>query len=368
MQWHFWHLDTLGYHLTNVVLHVVSALLVWRLLAQFHLRYAWLGGLLFAVHPVVVESVAWISELKNTLSLPPFLLAMSCWIDFEERGRRRDYLLALALFTVAMLCKISMALFPLVMLLYAWWRRGRVGGRDLARAAPFFAVSLALGMLTVLAGAWHREAQLLSPAGPDIGGPLLRVALAGQALAFYFAKAVWPAGLVPIYPQWPVHAGSPLAYLPWLVLAAVLAWLWTRRAGWGRHALLGLGFFVINLLPFLGFQPVSFMGFTWVMDHFLYLPLIGLIGLAVAALGQIEDGLAPAGRRVLAVLVALIFAVLALESSAYAAVFAGPDVLWSYTLARNPHSWLAHNNLGNACFATGRLPDAHRAVPGRVAR
>jgi hypothetical protein len=128
LQWHLWGMDTLGYHLTNVVLHILSALLVWRLLSKFGLRLAWLGGLIFAIHPVQVESVAWIAELKNTLSLPPFLLAMCAWIDYEERGKAKDYFLALGLFLVAMLCKLTVVLFPLVILLYAWWRRGGSAG------------------------------------------------------------------------------------------------------------------------------------------------------------------------------------------------------------------------------------------------
>jgi hypothetical protein len=101
IQWHFWRMDTLGYHLTSLILHIASALLVWRLLSKFGLRLAWLGGFLFAIHPVTVESVAWISELKNTLSLPFFLLSVCSWIAYSEHGRSRDYLLALGLFIVA---------------------------------------------------------------------------------------------------------------------------------------------------------------------------------------------------------------------------------------------------------------------------
>jgi hypothetical protein len=124
VQWQLWGNYTLGYHLTNLGLHLLSAFLVWRLLGKLGLQFAWLGGLIFAIHPMMVESVAWISELKNTLSLPPFLLAMCAWIDYEERGRRNDYLRALAFFLVSMLCKIGVAPFPVIILLYAWWKGG----------------------------------------------------------------------------------------------------------------------------------------------------------------------------------------------------------------------------------------------------
>jgi hypothetical protein len=347
IQWHFWHMRTLGYHVTNVVLHLVSALLVWRLLARFGLRYAWLGGLLFAVHPAVVESVAWIAEFKNTLSLPPFLLALCSWVDFEKRGRPRDYLLALGFFLIAMLCKISMALFPFVILLYAWWKRDRLGWSDLKHAVPFFAISFVLGVNSINAGATFFHSHQQATTNPDIGGPAMHLALAGQSLAYYIIKFLWPVGMVPISPyQWAVHPETPLAYTPWLVIAVALAFFWLRRSTWGRHVLLGLGFFVLNLLPFLGLNSVTYMGYTWVMDHFLYLPMIGLVGLAVAALGVIDDRLSILARPWFAGAIAVVFAALALGSEMYAEAFAGPEALWTYILQRNPGTWLAHNNLG----------------------
>jgi len=358
VQWHLWHMNTLGYHLTNLILHILGALLVWRLLAKFKLRLAWLGGVLFAIHPAVVESVAWISEFKNTLSLPFFLLSMGAWIDYEERGRPRDYFLALGLFLVAMLCKISMAPFPLVILLYAWWKRDRVGWSDLKAAAPFFAVSLLLGLITVLAGNWFREAHLQSAANPQIGGFLARVALAGMSILFYFSKCIWPSEMLPIYPKWPVDPHSLISFLPWPVLAGVICWLWIRRASWGRHALLGLGFFLINLTPFIGLNSVTYMGFTWVMDHFLYLPLIGLIGLAVAMLEDIESRISGSARYGLAGMTAVVLAFLAWKSHDYAGMFSGPEKLWTYTVERNPTAWLAHNNLGNVMLETGRISEA----------
>jgi hypothetical protein len=351
-------MDTLGYHATNLILHLASALLVWRLLGKFGLRLAWLGGFLFVIHPAVVESVAWISEFKNTLSLPFFLLSMCAWIDYEERGRSRDYFLALGLFVVAMLCKISMALFPLVILLYAWWKRGRIGWGDLKSAAPFFAVSLALSLTTVLAGDWFREAHLQPVANPQIGDFLTRLALAGQSISFYFSKCILPIKMLPIYPKWPVDPHSLISFLPWPVLVGVICWLWSNRATWGRHALLGLGFFLINLAPFIGFNSVTYMGFTWVMDHFLYLPLIGLIGLAIAALEEIEGRISIDRRPWLAGMAAVAMALLGWESQVYAGMFVGPEKLWTYTLENNPTSWLAHNNLGNVLLETGRGPEA----------
>ena len=354
LQWRLWGDNTMGYHLLNVMLHLLSALLVWRLLAKFGLRLAWLGGLLFALYPVTVESVAWMAELKNTLSLPPFLLAMGFYMDYEERGRKRDYFLALGLFLVAMLGKATMVMFPAVILLYVWWKRGRLGWGDLKASAPFFALSLALGCVTV----WFLQQHAIGRESIPLGGFFSRLALVGSTIAFYLAKTVLPIGLLPIYPKWSIDPPSPWQFLSWPILIAVIGWLWTKRASWGRHALLGLGFFLINLLPFMGFTAGSYMSFTWVADHILYIPILGWIGLLTAALGQIQGrlpaALAPLGIGLCSVLVVL----LTFESRGYAGQFINQETLWSYTLRSNPQAWLAYNNLGDALLDRGQVSQA----------
>jgi tetratricopeptide (TPR) repeat protein len=251
-----------------------------------------------------------------------------------------------------------MALFPLVILLYAWWKRDRVVWKDVATALPFFAVSIVLGLTTIAAGNWFREAHLQPTAPPGIGSWPVHLALAGLSMTHYFSKVVWPFGLMPIYPLWKINPPMLIQFLPWPVWAGIVYWLWTQRTGWGRHALLGLGFFLINLLPFVGFTSVSYMAYTWVMDHFLYLPMIGLIGLAVAALDWTEYRISVAARPAFAGIVAAVFALLAWESHQYAGIFIGQEKLWTFTIEHNPKSWLAHNNLGNVLLETGRVPQA----------
>ena len=352
-EWRLWGGDTLGYHLVNVILHVLGALLVWRLFSKFNLRLAWLGGLLFAIHPAVVESAAWISELKNTLSLPFFLLAMGAWIDYDRLGNRRDYFRALGLFLAAMLCKATMVMFPVVILLYAWWRRNRIGWNDLKACAPFFAVSLALGLVTL---------EFLHPAmgvnSVPLGGLTSRFALAGLAIAFYFSKCVLPIGLLPIYPKWTIDPPSLAQFLPWPILIGAIGWCWNKRTTWGRHALLGLGFFLINLAPFVGFTQAAYMSFTWVMDHVLYIPLIGLIGLAVAGCGQMDERLPQSFRPLGIAAMTIMLALAAAESHGYAGNFVNQEKLWTYTLQGNPDSDVAHNNLGLVFLNSGRLPEA----------
>ena len=353
LQWQIWGDDTLGYHLTNVILHAGNALLVWCLLSKLGLRLAWVGGLLFAIYPVNVESVAWMAELKNTLSMPPFLLAMCAWIDYDRRGKLEYYFLALGLFLAAMLCKTSMVMFPVVILLYAWWKRGRIAWSDLKKSVPFFVISLAVG-LTLISFLRHGVGEETIP----LGGFLSRMACAGLSISFYFSKCVLPVDLLPIYPQWKIDPPSPLQLIPWPILGGAIYLLWTKRSSWGRHVLFGFGFFLLNLLPFVGFHTISFMRFAWVMDHFLYLPIIGLLGLAVAALEQLDERLSTSARRFEMGIIAVVVILLAFGSHRYAKVFVNSRALWTYTVNHYPDAWPAHNNLGNALAHAGQVREA----------
>lgn len=358
LQWSVWHQFTFGYHLVNLALHLLNALLVWRLLERLGLRLAWLGGLIFAVHPVQVESVAYLAELKNTLSLAPFLLAMEAWIDFEDYGRRLDYVLALVLFLIAMLCKISMIGFPFVILLYAWWKHGRIDRHDLKRSLPFFAVSLVLGAVAIHASHKFMQAHLLVEDSVPMGGFFSHLALAGLSLSFYFLRFVWPVGSLPVYPFWKIDPPTLLQFVPWLVWGGVIFLAWRERKTWGRVVLFGLGFFIINLAPFLGFRAISYMSFTWVMDHFLYLPIIGLIGLTVVGLDWLRARVNLSVARLGAVLVGFGVGFLVSDSHAYAKKFESPEILWSYAVSHNPQSWAAQNNLASALHLSGRVTRA----------
>jgi tetratricopeptide (TPR) repeat protein len=334
----------------NVILHLISSLLVWRLFSKFNLRWAWLGGFLFAIHPAVVESVAWMAELKNALSLPPLLLAACAWIDFDRSDRRNDYLRSLGLFFLAELCKPTVIMFPFIILLYAWWRRSRIERKDLKFAAPFFFLSLVMGIITL---------HFVQPVIGQIPlGIASRAVLAGQALVYYFADCVWPFGLLPIYPKWIIDPFSLRQWLPWPILIVVLIMCWHRRNTWGRHALLGFGFFLINLAPFVGFTQGAYMGFTWIMDHMLYLPLIGLVGLFVGGVERLEQTLPLLGRPFTMGVLAVIAVFFAVESHTYAAMYGNPLSLWTYAAGGNPGSWVVRTNLGEALAQRGRIEEA----------
>ena len=357
-QWHLWGADTLGYHLTNIFLHIASALLLWRLLAKFGLRFAWMGGLLFAVHPVQVEAIAWISELKSALALPFFLLAMCSWIDYEENRRKLDYQKALGWFLVGMLCKISIAPFPVIILLYAWWKRGRVAWTDLNAAAPFFVISVLLGITTVVVGNLYVQQSHEQPDVIVLGGLFSRLAGAGLILAADLGRIFLSLDLLLSYPQWKVGSHLALVFLFYVLAGGLFYLFWKRRRAWGRHAILGIGFFLAFLAPFLGLNAVSYMTFTWTMDHLLYVPVIGIIGLVVAALGDLETKLSRGARHGLWAAFTAAIALMTWESHVLAGIFANDRSFWTYIVERDPGSWEAHYNIGVDLLDAKNFPAA----------
>jgi tetratricopeptide (TPR) repeat protein len=363
VQWFQWRLFGLDspypYLVCNLVLHLTSALLIWRLFARLGLKWAWVGSLLFVLHPTLVDTIGTSNELKSTLSLPPFLLAMLFYLDFDESGKPRAYFAALSLFLVAMLCKLTMAFFPVIILVYAWWKRGRVVWPDFRAALPFFAISLTLGIFFIHASALNAAStHYLSPGVMPMLDPLHRLALAGLSLAFYFGHAFLPLGTRPLYPQWSLEPLSPAFLMPWLGGGVVLAVCYARRASWGRAAVFGLGFFALGLLPFLGLNEVSYMCLGWVFDHFLYIPLIGLIGLVVAALENSTALLPVRVKPVAIAVVALALGWLGWQTHSYAKIFADQSKLWAYTVKLTPDTWFGRYNDAVALSEQNKIDEA----------
>ena len=242
-QWLAWGAKPGCYHAVNMALHALSAVLLWRLLARLRFKGAWLAGALFAVHPVAVASVARIAELKNTLSLPFFLLATLFYVRYEDASLPRHesnperqggpaalwYGLSLAAFVLALLSKTSTVMLPLLLLGGAAFRRGRVTGRDVICTGPFFALALAFGLMS----AWFQK-HLYLPGltlAPESFGE--RLALAGRAFWFYLGKAFLPVNLNLVYPRWKVDASSLVSFLPVLLIGAAFLLCWRFRRGCG---------------------------------------------------------------------------------------------------------------------------------------
>ena len=276
---------------------------------------------------------------------------MEFYLAFENSRKPRYYYLALLLFLVAMLCKISMFFFPFVILLFAWWKRGRMAWSDVKASLPFFVISAILAWTTLHAGAVYAEATHYQSPGPiHLGGIVDRLALAGLTLAFYFGRCFFPLHPLPLYPLWSMEPLTPWLFAPWLAVAIVLACCWKKRDSWGRPLFFGLGFFVLGLAPFLGFKETSYMCLTWVADHFVYIPIIGLIGLVLAGLERLGKRLPRNYASLGTAIVATALVLLGYQTNAYAKLFTDQETLWTYALRHNPHTWLGRCLLGQAYF------------------
>ncbi len=370
-----WGLRPLGYHLVNVLLHAASALLLWRLLRRLAVGGAWFGAALFALHPVCVESVAWVTERKNTLSLLLSLLAALAYLAWSERraavaghGARRGhapdlppwyrrpgalYAGALALFTLALLAKTTAALLPAVLLVLAWWRAGRLGGADVRPLVPFFAIGAALALNT----AWLETTVVRASGSEWALSPAGHLVLAGRAVAFYAGKLVWPTDLAFIYPRWAIDAAAARQWPPALAALAVLAAAWALRGRLGRGPLAAALLFGGVLVPALGFFNVYAMRYSWVADHFAY-QAVAVGAACVAAAIATLAGSSLARRRAAAAAGVAVLAALGTLTFRHAEEFAGAETLWRATLARNPGCFMCHTNYGFLLYRQGRVADA----------
>jgi Tfp pilus assembly protein PilF len=359
-----------GYHLVNVLLHATSAVLVWRVLHVLAVPGALLAAALFAVHPVEVESVAWATERKNTLSGVLYLSSMLAYLRFAGIGARGDggrtegrdapggdpaiWALSLVLFLLGLLAKTVVCTLPAALLLILWWQRGRLVPRDLAWLAPFFVLGGALALVTV-----RMESAHVGAVGRDWDLSFIeRTLIAGRAVWFYLGKLAWPSPLIFIYPRWTIDAGAAWQYLfPAAALAATLA-LWLARARIGVGPLVAWLLFVATLGPALGFVDVFPMRYSFVADHFQYLASIAPLALA-AALGTVafRRGGERMQRAGVAVAV-LVVAVCAVLTARQTRIYADIRTIWTDTLAKNPGAWMAHNNLGLLLFGEGRTDEA----------
>lgn len=360
LEYRLWGLHPMGYHLVNILLHALAAMLLWHLLRRFLPAGAWMTAALFALHPVHVESVAWITERKNVLSGVFYLAALLSYLCFdavrgdrlsETRERRPAwglYGLALLLFAAALLSKSTAATLPAALLVILWWKHRTAPWRQLPWLAPFFAMGIGMGALTV----WV-ERSVVGATGADFdlswGESWL---VAGRALWFYAAKLAWPHPLIFIYPRWQIDTGVWWQHLFPAAALAVLVGLWCLRKRLGRGPAAAVLLFAGTLFPALGFIAVYPMRFSFVADHFQYLASIGLLVLGVSMAVRLLRG-----TRAVAV-GALVLLVLGGMTWSQARTYHDLETLWRHTLSKNPQAWLAHNNLGTVLVARGELEEA----------
>jgi tetratricopeptide (TPR) repeat protein len=378
LEWRLWGMHALGYHATNLFLHVVEALLLWRILDRLRAPGAFLAAFIFAVHPVNVESVAWITQRKNLMGMLFFLLAILSFLRTEMAAAPRAgnplperptggtlwYGLSLLAFALGMLSKGSVAMLPVVLLGLLAWRR-RLSARDLAAILPFFAIA---GVFTIV-DIWfqkHGSAEVIRNSGL-----FERLSGAGAVVWFYLYKILLPLNLMFVYPQWRIQAGDLRWWIAPLAAIGVSALLWRARRGRARPLLFAWGYFCVMLVPVMGFTDVYFMTYSLVADHYAHLAMIGVIAVAAAgwelwraqaspglplngAVGPRVPAAGPARRRIPAFLgfrapqiaAAAVIACLAFLTWRQSGIYRDLPTLYEATLEKNPGCWMIHNNLG----------------------
>ena len=349
-----WGLEPGGYHVVNVLLHLLNSLLVWRLLLRLAVPGAWVVAAVFATHPLHVESVAWIIERKDVLSGLFYLLAVIVWLRFLGQPRPWRYGLALLLFVAGLLSKSIVVTLPAALLILQWWKAGRITGQDLQRLAPFFLVALLITLADLYS--YDLERHTLDYSWPE------RLLIASRSLWFYAGKLAWPTDLSGIYPRWIISLGDPWAWLYLAAAIALAALLWFTRHRIGRGPLAGALFFAVTLSPALGFVNHGYMAYSFVADRFQYLAGIGvmavIIGTAVHGANRLSGGLKMGAAGLLMVLLA----VFGTATWSQAGIYRDKVTYFSHIVSLNPMARHAHRTLSLALRDAGRLEEALAAA------
>jgi tetratricopeptide (TPR) repeat protein len=345
---------TLGYHLVNIALHAASALMVAMLLRRLAIPGAWLAAAVFALHPLQVETVAWITELKNTLSMVLYLAAALVYLRFDRTREPVWYLTALGLFVLALLTKTVTGTLPGALLVVIWWQRGKLSWtKDVLPLAPWFVLGAALGIMTAV---W--ELQVNKCVGPAFQFTWIeRLLIANRAAWFYLGKLVWPTNLTFIYPRWQIDSHATWQYIFPFATACLLAAAWACRR-LARGPLAALLFFGGTLVPVLGFFNLYTFIYSFVADHYQYVACLGIITLVSAGiallLARVGDLTKAIGQAACLALVT----VLAVLSWRQCRMYTDMETLWRTTIQRNPTCWLAEHNLGVTLAHLNKVDEA----------
>jgi len=384
LEYRLWQLNPLGYHVVNVLLHALNAVLLWLLLRRMRIGWAWAAAVIFALHPVHAESVAWITERKNVLSALFYLLSMLAYLRYlgwrwDDKGggqpeasdpagfsgsNRLNYMLAFMLYLCALFSKTVTASLPVAILIMLWCRNGKVSRRDVISLVPFFMAGIALGMVTVF-----MEKAFVGAHGNLWEIPIVeRFLIAGRALWFYAAKLVWPRDLAFIYSRWDVDAGTWWQYLFPAGVIFIFILFWRLRGKIGRGPLALFCFFAATLFPALGFFDIYPMRYYFVANHYQYLASIALIVLFVSALREASKYRGYNMRKTGGVIIVPVILLLSILTWRQGFAYMDAETLWRDTLSKNPDAWMAHNNLGSILYyREGRRQDGIRHFEKAVA-
>lgn len=354
-----WEVDPLGYHITNIVLHAINALLLWWVLRCLSIPGAWLAAAIFALHPVHVESVAWITERKNVLMAFFSFLSLLAWMRFADRSHRSQlawpiYVLSLLLYIMALLSKTTACTLPAALVLLLWLKNISIDIKRWLQITPYVLVGLAIGILTVWYEHHHQGTAMLK-----LGmNPIERMLIAGRALWFYVGKLAWPVNLAFSYPYWKIDVTDPLQYGWLLACLFVACGMWRWRDKLGRAPIAAITFFVATLLPMLGFFSLFTFFYAYVADHYQYVASIGPIAMIAGAGYRTADRFGVWVKGVAIIIAAFVLMTLGILTWRQAHIYRDLETLWRDTLKKNPKSWMAHTNLGNVLLSQKEFDEA----------
>ncbi|HKR53049.1 MAG TPA: tetratricopeptide repeat protein, partial [Chthoniobacterales bacterium] len=363
---HLFDNNATGYHALNILLQAANALLLWRVLRRLQIPGAFLAGVIFAIHPIHAESVAWISELKNMLSMFFFLISALLFLEIEDQrilNRSVAYCASLVAFLLALLCKTQVVFLPVALLLCAWWRNSPVDSkrqgkgnplrfqREIVRTVPFFLIALVFGLITI----WFQNRGM----GEEeiILGPFTRrLTNAGMAIWWYAKQVFAPVRLMAVYPQWRFDPPALTEWLPLIAIIGALLLLWRRRS---RGLLFAFAYFIVALLPVIGFVRMLYVrSGSLVADHLQYFADISLIALFSAGVARLWS----TGRREIRVATATIILILIGLMGSYtwarAGVYRDEQTLWQDNFSKNPNTWQGHNRVGQLLFNQEKFAEA----------
>jgi len=359
LEYQLWELHPFGYHLINLVFHIANALLLWRILVYLKIPWGWIAAAVFALHPVHVESVAWVTERKNVLSGFFYFCSLLLYLKFHDKyldkqcplkEKTVSYFSSFIFFICALLSKTVTCSLPAVLIIILWWKRRFKSLKSLLLLSPYFIIGFILGTKTVFlekydVGAIGREWDYSF---------LERCLIAGRALWFYLVKIIWPDPLIFVYERWEINGQDFIHYLyPASFIFVVILLFGMKHKNYCRSAFVSLALFIVTLFPALGFFNVYPMRYSFVADHFQYLgsvPVIVLFAFLLfkhlSLIDDIPDKAKWLFRGKKYFLCTMVFIVLGTLTWFHCHAFKNSESLWVDTLAKNPKAWMAHNNLG----------------------
>lgn len=348
-----WGFHPLGYHMVNLVLHILNALLLFGILRKLSPHLAGITALLFTIHPIQVETVAWASEQKNLLCLFFFLLAFHSFLDFDRQGKRKDYLKMILFFIAALLSKNIAICFSAVPFLYAWWKKGKISRTDLIQTLPLFILGGSIAFMSVATHNVYSTAEEMLRFSQ-------KIILSGKLFFFYLKQTFLPWQFLTFYPKWDLSWKLPQNWIFFIGVFALYGILYRMRHRVGRGAFALLGFYGISIFPALGFFYITLMKHSYASDHFTYLSLPPILLLGTSAISALDQKIKQFASEKKAtfsffsfskkIILTIVILYLSVLSFRLTLKYKNSYVLFRQLVLQSPQSAPAHYHLARLCL------------------